>query len=160
MLKSGEGGDTRHKTQDTAPWPDQNVRSPGLVMTLPRPGSSLTVKLMFDKWLHRWHQLTQFLPPNIGVHLQCCIPAPLSRVSRDMSSDVFPVTMCSFRIVTGTDNNSPLPCPPPAGLISHHVVSHGRPATGKQAHIVSQAVRQGPQPRQNNNLPQTLRYQQ
>ena len=54
-------------------------------------------------------------------------------------------------------------------LISHHVVSHGRPATGKQAHIVSQAVRltkespmsrQGPQPRQNNNLLQTLRYQQ
>ena len=69
------------------------------------------------------------------------------------------------------DNNSRLPCPPPARLTPHtpsahtshkDVVSHEQEQQENRLILWLRMTeeRQGPQPRQNNNLHQTLRYQQ
>ena len=93
------------ETQDMA---GSACEEPWLVMTLPWLGSSLTVKLMSDKWLPRWHWLTHsfaqvYFPSSQGsrlvsshsprwpcvslwlLHLSCPLPAPHIRASHTTS---------------------------------------------------------------------------
>ena len=53
-----------------------------------RLGSSVTVKLMSDKWLLRWHWLTQVLPLHTEVFNDASLPVTWGVIKRVPSHHV------------------------------------------------------------------------